>query len=113
MARDRSAAAQGISQLLSRLSDPDPDIRFMQLSDLSNILNGAASEYLKSDTHTTARIIDGLLKSLSDQHGEVQNQALKCVGPLASRTPGDIQAPLVRRQILSEPLHCVLTNFTD
>ena len=103
MARDRSAAAQGIATLLTKLNDPDPDIRFMQLSDLSNILHAPASEYIKSDTHTAARIIEGLLKALADQHGEVQNQALKCVGPLATRTPGEIMAPLIDK----------VTNLTD
>lgn len=77
MARDRNAAAQGIATLLTKLNDPDPDIRFMQLSDLVNILNSNASEYIKSEVHTASRIVEGLLKSLADQHGEVQNQALK------------------------------------
>ena len=77
MARDRGSAQQGISSLLNKMNDPDPDIRFMQLSDLTNILISPASEYVRSDTHTAARIIEGLLKALADQHGEVQNQALK------------------------------------
>lgn len=77
MARDRSAAQQGIASLLTKINDPDPDIRFMQLSDLTNILLSSASDYIRSDTHTAARIIEALLKSLADQHGEVQNQALK------------------------------------
>ena len=76
-AKDRVAAAQGITTLLSKLNDPDPDIRFMQLSDLANILVAPASIYVASDTHTAARIVEGLLKSLSDSNGEVQNQALK------------------------------------
>ena len=77
MAKDRATVAQGIAALLSKLSDPDPDIRYMQLSDLSNILSAPASSYINTDNHTAARIIEGLLKALSDQHGEVQNQALK------------------------------------
>lgn len=77
MAKDRAAAAQGLATLLQKLNDPDPDIRFMQLSDLSNILVASASSYISNDTHTAARVVEGLLKSLSDQHGEVQNQALK------------------------------------
>ncbi|KIX08601.1 uncharacterized protein Z518_03257 [Rhinocladiella mackenziei CBS 650.93] len=95
MARDRSSAQQGIATLLTKINDPDPDIRFMQLSDLSNILQSPSSEYVRNDTHTAARIIEGLLKALADQHGEVQNQALKCIGPLAARTPGEIIAPLI------------------
>lgn len=77
MAKDRGSMAQSISVLLNKLNDPDPDIRFMQLSDLANILTSSTSEHLKNDPGQTGRIIDGLLKSLADQHGEVQNQALK------------------------------------
>ena len=77
MAKDRSQAAQGIATLLTKLNDPDPDIRFMQLSDLTNILASPASEYVKTDTHTAARVIEGLLKALADTNGEVQNQALR------------------------------------
>ena len=77
MSRDRSGTQMSIANLLSKLNDPDPDIRFMQLSDLSNLLNATSSEYLRSDPHMAARIIEGLLKALSDPHGEVQNQALK------------------------------------
>lgn len=76
MAKDRNAANQGISSLLPKLSDPDPDIRFMQLNDLANILHSSGSEYIKNDNHTAARLIDALLKVLSDGNGEVQNKAL-------------------------------------
>ena len=69
--------AQSISSILTKLNDPDPDIRFMQLSDLANILVSPTSDHLRTDAGQTGRIIDGLLKALADQHGEVQNQALK------------------------------------
>ncbi|OAP62878.1 hypothetical protein AYL99_02105 [Fonsecaea erecta] len=95
MARDRSSLHQAIAQLLNKMDDPDPDIRYMQLSDLTDILNHAYSEYIRTDAHTAARIIDGLLKALADQHGEVQNQALKCIAPLAARIPGETIAPLI------------------
>ena len=88
MAKDRTAAAQGFAVTLSKLNDLDPDIRFMQLSDLANILVAPASSYVNGDTHTAARIVEGLLKSLSDQHGEVQNQALKWWDPHQRRSPG-------------------------
>lgn len=77
MARDRNAAQAGIAQLLTKINDPDPDIRFMQLSDLTNILTSSSSEYIRTDNHTAARVIEALLRALADQHGEVQNQALK------------------------------------
>lgn len=68
---------QGIANLLPRLDDPDPDIRFMQLNDLAAILNGPGSESLRNDSHAAARVIDRLVKALTDSNGEVQNQALK------------------------------------
>ncbi|OAL37108.1 hypothetical protein AYO20_03585 [Fonsecaea nubica] len=95
MARDRSSAQHGVAQLLNKINDPDPDIRFMQLSDLTEILESPSSEYIRTDHHTAARIIDGLLKALADPHGEVQNQALKCIAPLAARIPGETIAPLI------------------
>lgn len=77
MAKDRQSAHQGLTALLPKLNDPDPDIRFMSLSDLANILAAPASHYITTEHHTAARVVDGLLKSLQDQNGEVQNQALK------------------------------------
>jgi len=40
---------QTISALLSKLSDPDPDFRFMSLNDLSQILVSSKSDFLKQD----------------------------------------------------------------
>jgi cullin-associated NEDD8-dissociated protein 1 len=77
MAKDRGSTTQALSALLPKLHDPDPDIRFMSLSDLSNILVLPASTYISSDSNMAARVVDGLLKSLTDTNGEVQNQALK------------------------------------
>lgn len=77
MAKDRQAIQAGLSSLLPKLNDPDPDIRFMSLSDLSNILSASGSGYIAGEGHVAARIVEGLLKSLQDQNGEVQNQALK------------------------------------
>lgn len=68
---------QSIASLLPKLDDPDPDIRFMQLNDLAAILSTQSSEQLRSDTHAAARVIDRIIKALTDSNGEVQNQALK------------------------------------
>ena len=35
------------------------------------------SSFLTSDRTSSTKLADGLLKALDDQHGEVQNQALK------------------------------------
>ena len=63
--------------LLPKLSDADADLRYMSLNDLYNTLNAGASTFLTNDYHTSAKIIDGVLQTLDDQNGEVQNQAIK------------------------------------
>lgn len=63
--------------LLPKLSDADADLRYMSLNDLYNTLNAGASTFLATDYHTSAKIIDGVLQTLDDQNGEVQNQAIK------------------------------------
>lgn len=84
---DRQATQLNLNNLLPKLSDPDPDIRYMSLNDVLSILNSSSSTYLAHDQTSSARVADGLLKALDDQHGDVQNQALKCFGPLAVRLP--------------------------
>ncbi len=63
--------------LLPKLSDADADLRYMSLNDLYSTLNAGASTFLTNDYHTSAKIIDGVLQTLDDQNGEVQNQAIK------------------------------------
>lgn len=63
--------------LLPKLSDADSDIRYMSLNDLYKVLRNGAPNFLVSDYHTCIKAADGLLKTLDDQNGEVQNQAIK------------------------------------
>ncbi len=63
--------------LLPKLGDADADLRYMSLNDLYNILNAGSPTFLISDYHASAKIIDGVLMTLDDQNGEVQNQAIK------------------------------------
>jgi hypothetical protein len=77
---DRHVTQQSILALLGKLDDPDADLRYMSLNDLFNILSNPNSSFLTSDERSASRLADGLLKALDDQHGDVQNQALKwCV----------------------------------
>lgn len=94
---DRQPIQQSLHGLLSKLSDPDPDIRYMSLNDLLGILNNPNSAYLSHDHISSTRLADGLLKALDDQHGDVQNQALKCLGPLVSRLPSESLIPLLEK----------------
>jgi len=77
MAHDRQTTQHNLTALLSKLTDPDPDIRYMSLNDLLGILDHPGSAYLSQDSSSCSKLVDGLLKTLEDQHGEVQNQALK------------------------------------
>ncbi|CAI7667380.1 unnamed protein product [Penicillium pancosmium] len=94
---DRQVTQQTIFSLLSKLDDPDADLRFMSLNDLFGILTNQSSSFLTSDRTSSAKLADGLLKALDDQHGEVQNQALKCLGPLAIRVPFETLMPLLEK----------------
>ncbi|KAI1823328.1 armadillo-type protein [Xylaria intraflava] len=89
--------AQVVGQLLSKLSDPDPDFRFMSLNDLHQILTRSKCEFMKSDYNTSSRIVDAVVKKLDDQNGEVQNLAVRCIGPLASKIPINVIAPLLEQ----------------
>ena len=63
--------------LLPKLSDADADLRYMSLNDLYSLLNAGSATFLSTEYHTCAKIIDGILLTLDDQNGEVQNQAIK------------------------------------
>ncbi|KAI8960095.1 TIP120-domain-containing protein [Daldinia sp. FL1419] len=79
--------AQTIAGLLSKLADPDPDFRFMSLNDLHQILTKHKVDFLAHDFNTSSRIVDNVVRTLDDQNGEVQNLAVKCIGPLITKIP--------------------------
>ncbi|KAJ6024168.1 hypothetical protein N7540_004965 [Penicillium herquei] len=96
---DRQITAQTISTLLNKLTDPDADLRYMSLNDLYGILNSTQSSFIANDRRLAQGLADGLFKALDDQHGEVQNQALKCLGPLALRLPFEYLTPLLEQLV--------------
>ncbi|KAL9128160.1 MAG: hypothetical protein Q9217_003103 [Psora testacea] len=97
--------------LLPKLSDADADLRYMSLSDLYNLLSAGSPTFLSTEYHTCAKIIDGILQTLDDQNGEVQNQAIKCVGALVLKLPADILAPFVHRVSNLKTNHSVDTSI--
>lgn len=78
---DRQAVQHTLNNLLHKLDDPDPDMRYMSLNDLLGLLNNPNSSYLAHDQGSASKLAEGLLKALDDQHGDVQNQALKWHAP--------------------------------
>ncbi|EMD65207.1 hypothetical protein COCSADRAFT_116751 [Bipolaris sorokiniana ND90Pr] len=77
--------AHNVAQLLPRFVDDDPDFRFMALSDLHDILVVAHPGLLLHDDVVAAKTVEGLLTTLVDTNGEVQNQAVKCLGPFVNK----------------------------
>ncbi|GAP93478.1 putative TATA-binding protein interacting [Rosellinia necatrix] len=86
-----------ISQLLSRLSDADPDFRFMSLNDLHQILTKPKIDFLSHDYNTSSRIVDAVIRALDDQNGEVQNLAVRCIGPLAAKISASVITPMLEK----------------
>lgn len=69
--------SQTVAALLPKLHDADPDYRFMSLNDLFQVLTIGKPDFLHHDYNTAARTVDGVIKTLDDQNGEVQNLAIK------------------------------------
>ncbi|KAJ5650385.1 Cullin-associated NEDD8-dissociated protein 1 N-terminal part [Penicillium longicatenatum] len=99
---ERQLTQQNILGLLGKLDDPDADLRYMSLNDLYGILSNPQSTFISNDHRSAQGLAEGLLKALDDQHGDVQNQALKCLGPLAIRLPFETLTMLLEK----------LTNMT-
>ncbi|KAI0396864.1 TATA-binding protein interacting [Xylariaceae sp. FL0594] len=99
---------QTISQLLTKLNDADPDFRFMSLNDLHQILTRPKTDFLSHDYNTASRIVDAVIKTLDDQNGEVQNLAVKIIGPLVAKIPISVITPMLEKLTLVE-----ITNSVD
>lgn len=74
---ERKAVMHSLTSLLPKFTDPDPDIRYMSLNDIHTTLEAANPSFLVQESHLIGKLAEGLLRALEDQHGEVQNQALK------------------------------------
>ncbi|KAF5879746.1 putative cullin binding protein [Botrytis fragariae] len=86
-----------VASLLPKLHDADPDYRFMSLNDLFQVLESGKPDFLHHDYNTAAKTVDGVIRTLDDQNGEVQNLAIKCLAPLVAKLPSNIIAPLIER----------------
>ncbi|PQE12162.1 TATA-binding interacting protein [Rutstroemia sp. NJR-2017a BVV2] len=89
--------SQTVAALLPKLHDADPDYRFMSLNDLFQVLTVGKPDFLHNDYNTAAKTVDGIIRTLDDQNGEVQNLAIKCLAPLVTKVPNSILAPMLER----------------
>lgn len=83
MSRDSALNGSRINELLARMREQDMDYRYMALNDL--MIELQQSDNLIEET-VCVKIIDAVLKSLTDTNGEVQNMAIKCLAPLVRRS---------------------------
>ncbi|KAK2718848.1 cullin-associated NEDD8-dissociated protein 1-like [Artemia franciscana] len=60
----------------------DKDFRFMATNDLMSELQ---KDSIKLDDDSERKVVRMLMKLLEDKNGEVQNLAVKCLGPLVSK----------------------------
>ncbi|KPM36869.1 Cullin-associated NEDD8-dissociated protein 1, C-terminal part [Neonectria ditissima] len=97
MASNINPTAQTVMGHVQKLGDTDPDFRFMSLNDLLQLLTHAKIDFLHHDYNVAARTVDSIIKTLDDQNGEVQNLAIKCLGPLVVRVPSPIIAPMIEK----------------
>ena len=68
--------------LLEKMTSVDKDFRFMATNDLMAELQ---NDSIKLDDDSEKKIVKTLLRLLEDKNGEVQNLAVKCLGPLVTK----------------------------
>ncbi|KAK4633592.1 Cullin-associated NEDD8-dissociated protein 1, C-terminal part [Fulvia fulva] len=93
----QNPTSHNVASLLPKLHDADCDIRFMTLNDLNSMLTNGNATFLAHDYTTCAKVVDGLLHTLNDTHGDVQQQALKCLGPFVNKAPEAILCPTIEK----------------
>uniref|UniRef100_A0A2C9JF10 TATA-binding protein interacting (TIP20) domain-containing protein n=1 Tax=Biomphalaria glabrata TaxID=6526 RepID=A0A2C9JF10_BIOGL len=71
-----------IANLLEKMTSTDKYFRFMATNDLMAELQ---KDSIKLDDDSERKVVKMLLKLLEDKNGEVQNLAVKCLGPLVSK----------------------------
>ncbi|TKA64628.1 hypothetical protein B0A49_09018 [Cryomyces minteri] len=89
--------SHNVALLLPKLNDADSDIRYMSLNDLHAILQAGHPTFLSHDYTTCARVVEGLLHTMVDTNGDVQNMAVKTLGPFVNRAPDTILCPMIEK----------------
>jgi len=69
----------------------------MTLNDLCQMLNNGSATFMQHDYQTCAKVVEGLLHTINDSHGDVQNMAIKCLGPFVQKAPESILCPTIEK----------------
>lgn len=75
-------ASYQITNLLEKMTSTDKDYRFMATNDLMSELQ---KDSIKLDDESEKKVVKAVLRLLEDKNGEVQNLAVKCLGPLVNK----------------------------
>lgn len=92
-----AVSAQHVIALLPKLEHDDPDFRFMALSDMRDCFENGQPGFLGTDYTTSAKVVDGLVHTLKDTNGDVQNMAVKCLGPFVNKASLGVLCPMLER----------------
>ncbi|QQP58310.1 Uncharacterized protein FKW44_003583, partial [Caligus rogercresseyi] len=68
--------------IMEKMTSADKDFRFMATNDLMTELQ---KDSIKLDDDSEKKVVRMLLKLLEDKNGEVQNLAVRCLGPLVGK----------------------------
>lgn len=71
-----------VANLLEKMSNQDRDFRYMALNDLMNELQ---KDSFHMETMIEGKVVKAVLLLMDDKNGEVQNLAVKCLGPLVKQ----------------------------
>ncbi|KAF9091293.1 Cullin-associated NEDD8-dissociated protein 1 [Mortierella sp. AD031] len=77
-----NTSAYLVASLLEKMGSDDNDFRFMALNDLITELQ---SPTFSLEESTEKKVVDKVLLLMKDKNGEVQNQAVKCLGSLVKK----------------------------
>ncbi|TPX40273.1 hypothetical protein SeLEV6574_g06705 [Synchytrium endobioticum] len=71
-----------IADLLNKMSNTDADYRYMSVNDMMNELN---KPNFQCEELVEKKMVNAILKLLEDNIAEVQNVAIKCLGPMVKK----------------------------
>ncbi|KAI9483260.1 MAG: armadillo-type protein [Benjaminiella poitrasii] len=71
-----------VASLLEKMSNEDRDFRYMALNDLMNELQKAS---FNMEHVVETKVVRAVLQLMDDKNSEVQNLAVKCLGPLVKQ----------------------------
>jgi len=94
---NQNPTSHSVASLLPKLNDPDPDIRYMTLNDLNHAFEVGHPTFLTHDYTTCAKVVDGLLHTLNDRNGDVQNMSIRTLGSFVPKAPESILSPTIEK----------------